>query len=86
MNGDKSVRAIVSEWLFCNDYDGLVSEGCECGCRLGDLVPCDSPCETCIAGYEGPDPEGDYDWMIYLSKKAAHEARKQLSAKENEQD
>jgi len=47
----KNVREIVVEWLKENGYDGLYEPGCECGCFIDDLAPCDGLCENCIPGY-----------------------------------
>ena len=48
----KEVRIIVSEWLVANGYDGLVNVDGECGCPVGDLMPC----ENSIAGLGDCEP------------------------------
>ena len=70
-----TVRDIVTEWLAANGYDGLVSGDTECGCKLNDLVPCDSPFDTCEPAYRGPDPTGEAEWLMYRSKEAAAAAK-----------
>ena len=48
-----SVREIVESYLLREGYDGL-SNG-ECGCYLGDLIPCEGMCpnvlDECMAGH-----------------------------------
>jgi hypothetical protein len=47
-----NVGQIVTEWLVANGYDGLAGE--ECGCFVGDLMPCgldNSGCARCVAGH-----------------------------------
>lgn len=41
------VRRIVRLYLVRMGADGLYSERGECGCPVTDLMPCDSPCDTC---------------------------------------
>ena len=60
-----TVKTILEHWLPLHGYDGLVCDGAECGCLVGDLIPCDGPCDTCRPGYQGPDPTGECKWMIY---------------------
>lgn len=57
-----SVRDIVAEWLARNGFDGLANVGVECGCSLGDLMPCGAPNEcSCVAAYRVPcEHEGEY--------------------------
>ena len=45
------VEDIVKVWLISNKYDGLVSSGCECACKLEDLAPCEESMIDCEAGY-----------------------------------
>lgn len=74
MSEEKTVRAIVQWWLRDHGYDGLVAGGGVCGCIVDDLMPCEEPCENCIAGYEGPDPSGDCHYKIYADKATAKAA------------
>ncbi len=74
MSEEKTVREIVQEWLEDHGYDGLVADGGVCGCLTDNLIPCDEPCETCIAGYKGPDPDGESEWLVYASMDAAKAA------------
>jgi hypothetical protein len=61
--GSPTVKSIVERWLKENGYDGLYTGNGECGCRLGDLIPCDSPCDQCEAGYLLPG-DADAEWYI----------------------
>ncbi len=50
----ENVKGIVEDWLRNHGYDGLFSPY-ECGCILGDLMPCCSEgCILCEPGYTGP--------------------------------
>lgn len=50
MPNDVTVVSIVTDYLIRHGYTGLYLEG-ECGCRVGDLMPCDGPCDGCQPGY-----------------------------------
>ncbi len=54
-------------WLQENGYDGLIHPDHECGCKVGDLEPCDGAC-GCRPAYRGPDPDGESEWLMYSSK------------------
>jgi hypothetical protein len=41
-----TVRDIVKKYLEDNGYDGLAIN--ECGCGLGDLMPCDNASPYCV--------------------------------------
>jgi hypothetical protein len=47
-----TVREIIFQYLKTNGYDGLC--GCECGCELSDLAPCDADFCSCQPGYKVP--------------------------------
>lgn len=52
-----NLRQITEAWLKEDGYDGLYSTGIECGCHIGDLMPCDEPDpEHCEPGYQSPCP------------------------------
>ena len=51
------VRIIVSEWLESNGFEGLVNLDGECGCPIGDLMPC----ENSIAGLGDCQPAYRYE-------------------------
>ena len=55
----KDVTDIVTQYLKAHGYDGLFNDYMECGCRLGDLHPCDAgPPGECEPGHLVPcDPE-----------------------------
>ena len=60
-----TVQQIVEEYLKKNGFDGLC--GCECGCEIEDLIPCDkSWCSDCVPGFNSPklakENECDF-WM-----------------------
>lgn len=46
--------------LRANGFDGLWNGDLECGCFLGDLFPCDGPCDECRPGFKSlfEDPNG----------------------------
>uniref|UniRef100_A0A6H2A609 Uncharacterized protein n=1 Tax=viral metagenome TaxID=1070528 RepID=A0A6H2A609_9ZZZZ len=44
------VQEIVEAYLKENGFGGLIG-GDECGCEIGDLVPCDSNFALCEPGY-----------------------------------
>ena len=68
-----NVREIVKQWLRQQGYDGLYHPSLECGCQVGDLMPCDEACETCRPGYRrAADPATGFDFLI--SPKAESEA------------
>lgn len=45
------VREIVREYLVAHGYDGLCL-GCECGCTIDGLEPCDDGPWDCHPGYK----------------------------------
>ena len=71
----KTVREILVYWLKANGYDGLCNSDMECGCALGDLIPCDAPCDKCEAAYEGPSPDSNFDFFMYPTQAAAEAAK-----------
>lgn len=64
MPNHKNLSEIVEEWLKQNGCHGLSDHGC-CACHVGDLFPCESPDNSCLAAVENPcipSPEcGDCD-------------------------
>ena len=69
-----TVKEIIEKYLRDNGYDGLCCPDEECGCHVDDLIPCCDPCEECMPGYKGPDPSGDHDFLIYVSREDAEKA------------
>lgn len=65
---------MLSQWLKEHGYDGLCSDRYECGCLVGDLMPCGEPSEHCAAGYKGPPNEDGGAWAIYPTAKAREAA------------
>lgn len=69
-----NIRNIVEKWLIDNGYEGLA--GNECGCEVGDLMPCEYPSfADCEPGYKVPCPgpegcwaDGDCPWHISPTK------------------
>ena len=45
-----TTREIVEKYLKDNGFDGLAEE--DCGCSIGDLMPCDNPSPDCRAGHK----------------------------------
>ena len=68
-------KQIIKKYLKENGYDGLVDCENECGCELGNLMPCDGVIMDCEPGYKGPDLSGDCDFLIYRTKNAAQKAQ-----------
>ncbi len=65
------LEQIVSAWLRSHNYDGLFHEDGECGCRLGDLMPCSSPGMGCEPGYLSKNNSEELcDWCIQREKPA----------------
>ena len=63
------LREIVKTWLAKNGYDGLVEEDYECACILSDLMPCNKPGVSCLAGHEEiANPESGYDFIVKPGK------------------
>jgi hypothetical protein len=75
--GDKEpsdVKEIIEEWLDSMGYDGLHND--ECGCLLGDLMPCGECPEECVPATKVDcagcslngdcqvQPEGECDWIV----------------------
>jgi len=60
--GGMTVKEIVRQYLVAHGLDGLAYD--ECGCRVDDLMPCDTPCDACEVGKLGPCDCGDHDWHI----------------------
>lgn len=55
-----NIAKIVEAWLVQNGYEGLYND--ECGCEVGDLMPCDEPNINCEAGYKVPCPGPEECW------------------------
>jgi len=53
------VKEIVANYLRLYGYDGLCCPAYECGCFLGDLMPCDGPNPGCVPGYAAKNDDGD---------------------------
>lgn len=45
-----SASEIIKSFLADNGMDGLCSPDMDCSCFIGDLFPCDCPCDRCLAG------------------------------------
>jgi hypothetical protein len=58
-----TVRNILEQWLREHGYDGLYTT--DCGCKIGDLVPCGEDCTECMPGVlTSPDPDEDVEWYV----------------------
>jgi hypothetical protein len=54
-----NIHQIVEAWLESNGYDGLANTDLECGCFIGDLMPCGEANEDdCVAGHAAKNKEG----------------------------
>jgi hypothetical protein len=63
-----NVKQIVKQYLTENGYDGLYWYAC--GCRKGDLFPCDANPDRCKPGYIKwvKDEFGNKEWTIVPKK------------------
>ncbi len=50
--GAMNVVEIIEAYLRANGFDGLYTD--DCGCQLGDLMPCDGGVGECCPGYRQP--------------------------------
>ena len=62
----KELHEIAEEWLTQNGYGGLCNTDLECGCRIGDIMPCGEPRHDCCGGYLSKSV-GDNDWIVSLN-------------------
>lgn len=59
------VKEIVEKYLKEYGYDGLYSPHIECGCKVGDLMPCGfDVIESCKPGYLVPCEYDEEKWCI----------------------
>ena len=61
-----NLQTVVENWLKDHGYDGLYHPDMGCGCRLGELLPCQDPSPECLVGYSVPPP-GDSDADFWIS-------------------
>lgn len=54
-----NVKEIISKQLTLDGYDGLYNT--DCGCSIGDLMPCKSYSGECKAGYKRKVKD---EWII----------------------
>lgn len=66
-----NIIKIVTAHLKDNGFDGLVNTDGQCGCLLGDLVPCDGNFGSCEPGYRGASEDYPGEWEVYRTKEAA---------------
>ena len=54
---DTPVDSMVAQWLTIHGFDGLYNDVVNetCGCRIGDLFPCNQLSCNCRPGYIGTD-------------------------------
>jgi len=62
------VGDIIEIYLAENGFDGLVSDDCECACKLGELFPCGNVYQDCCPGYKTACDCGDHDYHISTTK------------------
>lgn len=75
-----NVKTILVAWLKEHAFDGLC--GHDCGCGIDDLALCDEIPPDCEPGYRGPDPDGDADFIIYLSHDDVEAAKAEVREQE----
>lgn len=66
------IEDIIRGWLEGHDgYDGLCNAELECGCHIGDLMPCLEPdVRECVAGHMAEAPEwSEFDFIVYEGKR-----------------
>ncbi len=81
-----TVKEIMTQWLKDNGYDGLFAPG-ECACAANDLMPCCESCEWCEPGYvQGPDPDGECDFMLGASKPKTEQTNTERERQSNEEE
>ncbi len=68
------VISVLHDLIISYGCDGLVSLDGECGCKLDNLIPCNSDFSQCIFGYVGPDNDGNDDFTVYVRKNHRDEA------------
>lgn len=73
-----NLKGMVRAWLREYAFDGLVHPDGECGCDINNLMHCVEACDCdrCLPGYKGPDPSGEFDYLIYQD----HDAREAAKA------
>ena len=80
-----TLRELTEEWLKEHGFDGLCNPDLECGCKLGDLMPCTDPWpEECEPGYVGPPPDDwadECDWFVYRTCQAREDAVRKAKEK-----
>ena len=71
-----TIRQIVEQRLRKDGFDGLCCDGC--GCRVGDLMPCNDPVMSCVPGHirRGAFDGVRNSWIIVPPQDAAKEATK----------
>jgi len=63
-----TVKAIVTQWLKNNGYDGLFCPG-ECACLIDDLAPCGGECfMDCSPGYRYPPEDNEASFTMCAEK------------------
>lgn len=63
-----SIQDIIEKYLKNNNYDGLCNVEFECGCIVGDLMPCSQlDINRCCPGHQ--ELQDDGDWLVFPGKK-----------------
>lgn len=60
-----TIKEISEQYLRANGYDGLCSY--ECGCLLGDFMPCQQPDAICRPGYKHTG-DSEAEWYVREEK------------------
>ena len=80
---EMNLVTVLETALAAGGYDGLCNPELECGCRIGDLCPCDEPSpRDCRPGYRGTDPSGESLFLIHLTRQDAKAAKAAEAAEE----
>jgi hypothetical protein len=67
-----TIEQMVEAWLTANGYDGLAGD--DCGCFVGDLMPCGldvGGCTRCVAGHAETRLEDGREWRWCAPGKGA---------------
>ncbi len=73
---DPTVRNLVSAVLASGGFHGLYNEADGCHCILEECMPCHGECPKCLAGYEQPQPTGDFPRRIQPNKSGEEDGKR----------
>ncbi len=68
-----TIKKILETHLQQAGFDGLCHPETECGCGLGDFMPCDNPSSECAPAYLIQDPNGDDFYTNHFTNRSTSE-------------